>query len=321
MGSPYGPPPGWGPPPGPPPQGPPPGWNPPPPGPPPGWGPPPAGPPPWGPGGPPGKPPGGRGSGTAVAVVVGVVVVLVAVVVVLGVVALRDSRDDRTSQASSSSQTTPSTSPGGQTTSDAPTSGDDTCPSATPAPTTPAGWKTVAGKRGLAYDVPPTWTVDSCGTLVGWEKKCDDGPFGYCPIRTMSGASSLESPRCPNSSPAIAGLPGAADTTDITTAVRDEASLVRDIYTSDSGVVPTVRLGEPRRFTVSGRPAVQVVASVSGVETSPCQGATALHSMVATTVPGQSGTVLFVISLPQGVPGAVNPSDGDRMVDSLRAAR
>lgn len=316
MVSPYGPPPSWGPPPGPPPQGPPPGWNPPPPG----WGPPPAGPPPWGPGGPPGKPPGGRGSGTAVAVVVGVVVVLVAVVVVLGVVALRDSRHDRTSQAASSSQTTPSTSPT-QTTSDAPTSRDDTCPPATPAPTTPAGWKTVAGKRGLAYDVPPRWTVDSCGTLVGWEKKCDDGPFGYCPIRTMSGASSLESPRCPNSSLAIAGLPGAADTTDITTAVRDEASLVRDIYTSDSGVVPTVRLGEPRRFTVSGRPAVQIVASVSGVETSPCQGATALHSMVATTVPGQAGTVLFVISLPQGVPGAVNPSDGDRMVDSLRAAR
>lgn len=314
------PPPGWGPP----PQGPPPGWGPPPQGPPPGWGPPPQGPPPgWGP--PPqwdpGKPPGG-GSGKVIAIVVGVVVALVAVVVVLGVVVLRDTRSDDTTSAAASSSTSPSstTSPSASGSSTAGSAPVDTCPVARPGPSTPAGWKTVAGKRGLSYDVPPTWTVESCGTLVGWEKKCDDGPFGYCPIRTMSGASSLESPRCPKSSLAVAGLPGAADTTDIATAVRDEAALVRDIYTSDSGVVPTVRLTAPRQFTVDGRPAVQIVASVSGVEPSACQGTTALHSMVATTVPGRPGSVLFVISLNQGVPGATAPADGDRMVASLRRA-
>ncbi|GAA2055310.1 hypothetical protein [Williamsia deligens] len=250
---------------------------------------------------------------------VGVVLALVVVVVVLGVVVLRDSDDSSTTTAASSTTSAPSS-----TATDAPSSSadaEDTCPPATAASTTPAGWKTVAGKRGLAYDVPSTWTVASCSSLVGWEKKCDDGPFGYCPIRTMSGASSLESPRCPKSSLAVAGLPGAASTGDIDTALRDEAALVTDIYTSDSGTVPRVKLSEMRRFSVSGRPAVQMVAAVSGIEPSACQGTTALHSMVATTVPGQPGTVLFVISLPQGVPGAVVPSDGDRMVSTLRAAR
>ncbi|MGZ8178532.1 hypothetical protein ACXVUM_11435 [Williamsia sp. SKLECPSW1] len=318
---PQGPPPGWGPPPGPP-QGPPPGWGPPPQGPPPGWGP-----PPWGADGSGPPPSGGRGSGKAIAVIVGVVVALVAVVVVLGVVVLRNSGDDGSPIAAGASTSSEASTDNGPASSQPPSSqppssaGAAACPPATRSSTTPAGWKTVAGKRGLAYDVPPSWDVLSCSSLVGWERKCDDGPFGYCPIRTMSGAASLESARCPDSSLAVAGLPGAASTTNIDIAVRDESALVKDIYTSDSGQVPSVSLSPPRRFTVGGAPAVQVVAAVTGIEPSACQGTSALHSMVATTVPGQPGSVLFVISLPQGVPGAVAPADADRMVDSLRRAR
>jgi hypothetical protein len=242
------------------------------------------------------------------------------VVAVVGVVVSRSSSDDSTPSAAGSSSTgSPQGTGSSSDPSSAPSDPDDAaCPRATPSSSTPTGWKTVAGKRGLAYDVPPSWDVLSCGSLVGWEKKCPDGPFGYCPIRTMSGASQLESSQCPDSSLAVAGLPGASDTTDIEKAVRDESALVADIYTSDSGTRPTVKLTPPRRFSVGGRPAVQVAAIVSGIQPSACQGVTALHSMVATTVPGQPGSVLFVISLPQEVPGAVDPSDGDRMVASLR---
>ena len=43
-----------------------------------------------------------------------------------------------------------------------------------------------------------------------------------------------------------------------------------------------------------------------------------MHSMVATTVPGQKGSVMFVISLPQGAPGSVDPKVADQMVSTLR---
>lgn len=47
-----------------------------------------------------------------------------------------------------------------------------------------------------------------------------------------------------------------------------------------------------------------MIATVTGIKADACTGPSALHSMVATTVPGQDGTVLFVISLEQGIDGA-----------------
>lgn len=186
------------------------------------------------------------------------------------------------------------------------------------APNTPTGWQTVEAKRGLSYDVPGNWEVSSCGTLIGWEKKCPDGPFGYCPIRTMSGAASLDNPKCAKSSLAVSGVPGSSDISDINQSVNAEATKVADIYTSEDGQLPAVSLSSPKSLTVSGRPAVQVIATVTGIKADACTGPSALHSMVATTVPGQDGTVLFVISLEQGIDGAPDAGVIDRMVASLR---
>ncbi|MEP9394686.1 hypothetical protein ABLE94_20855 [Gordonia sp. VNK1] len=262
-----------------------------------------------GPGSSGGGPPGG--SGRALAIIIGVIVLVVTAIVGVGVVAahLFTGEGGEAAPAPSSSHTTSvalSTPP------------PPTCPGAVTTAATPSGWQPVAGKRGLSYDVPGNWQVLGCGTLVGWEKRCDDGPFGYCAIRTMGGAAELEVSRCPNNSAGLSGTPAASGTDDITTAVSDEAALVADIYTSDSGVVPTVTLSGPRPLTVSGAPAVQIVATVTGIETSACVGPSAIHSIVATTVPGQSGTVLFVISLPQGGPDAADPSLIDTMVGTLR---
>jgi hypothetical protein len=225
-----------------------------------------------------------------------------------------------TTAPTTTSRTTPTTTPVTPPPTSAATA---TCDrySAGPAPQTPEGWKQVVGPRGLAYDVPPEWEVNKCTSLVGWEKKCDGGPFGYCPIRSMSGSASLDNSTCLDQLRAVTGLPGAKNTSNINDAVNAEAALVKDIYTSDDGKhAPTVSLGSPRELTVNGRPAVQVVATVTDIQSDDCTGPAALHSMVATTVSGQEGSVLFVISLEQGYPGAPDPSLIDTMVGTLRRA-
>jgi hypothetical protein len=193
-----------------------------------------------------------------------------------------------------------------------------------PTPQTPPGWSTVVSPRGLAYDVPPGWTVEKCETLVGWEKRCPetpDSPFGTCPIRTMSGAATLANPVCPDGgSLALTGAPGAKSVNDINQAVQNESATVKDIYTSDSGVVPSVALSDPRTLTVAGAPAVEVIATVTGIAAEKCIAPKALHVMVATTVPGQPGTVLFVVSMAQDYTGAPDAGLIDQLVGSLRRA-
>ena len=102
--------------------------------------------------------------------------------------------------------------------------------------------------------------------------------------------------------------------------MQQEAQLVADIYTSKSGVVPQVSLSQPRPLTVAGAPAVEIVATVTGIETDDCTGARALHAMIATTVAGQPGSVLFVVSMEQDYPGAPDAGVIDQMVATLRPA-
>lgn len=192
---------------------------------------------------------------------------------------------------------------------------------ATAGPRTPAGWSTVLSPRDIAYDVPAEWIVNECTTLMGWEKPCPDGPFGFCPIRTMSGTAELPYIGCPKKVVAMTGVPGANNTEDINRAVRDEAALVADIYTSDSGVVPTVSLSPATPLDIGGKPAVKIVADVTGMEVDGCGSApSAKHIMVATKVPGQPGCVLFVLAMDQGVPGAADAALADQILGTLRIA-
>ncbi|MDO3239942.1 hypothetical protein P5W04_07420 [Mycobacteroides abscessus subsp. abscessus] len=184
-------------------------------------------------------------------------------------------------------------------------------------PQTPAGWSTVTTPRGLAYDVPADWTVEECSTIVGWEKPCADGPFGYCPVRVLKGAATMPSRACPKSSSAISGVTVVTDLTDVTESATLEAKFATKIFTSDKGAVPSVSLGAPRNLTVSGAPATQVVATVTGIQDN-CAGTSAVYSVVSTTVPGQPGTVNFIIDLEQGADGAADPGVVDQIVGTLR---
>ncbi|MGW4098458.1 hypothetical protein [Mycobacterium sp. NPDC004974] len=226
--------------------------------------------------------------------------------------------DEPTGTTTAPSSTTSSSSAAPAAPPAAPAACEGRVPTATPQ--TPAGWNPVASPRGLNYAVPGNWEVNACTDMVGWEKPCSDGPFGYCPIRTMSGSTSIPNEQCPKGSRGVTGVPGAKNTPDINEAVQGEAKLVADIYTSKNGVVPSVSLSPPRNFTVGGTPAVQIVATVTGIEGDNCTGTSALHSMVATTVPGQPGSVLFVVSLEQGYPGAPDPGLIDQLVGTLNRA-
>ncbi|GED96157.1 hypothetical protein [Gordonia crocea] len=192
---------------------------------------------------------------------------------------------------------------------------------ATPTAQTPPGWKTVVGTWGLTYDVPAEWTVSGCNRVVGWEYPCDDGPFGFCVARALDSSAVQRSreARCLGTQTTIVGFGGAARLPDIRDALDVEKRAVKRIYTSSSGgPPPLVEMGSERSITVAGRPAVQQVASVSGISPKRCIGPRALHSMIATRVPAQRNTVIFVISIGQGYDGAPEPSVIDRIVATLR---
>ncbi|WP_197373169.1 hypothetical protein [Mycolicibacterium baixiangningiae] len=166
--------------------------------------------------------------------------------------------------------------------------------------------------------MPPEWTVPACDATLGWETPCQDGAFGTCPIQLINGAAELENPVCKGNWRAVSGLDGPIRSDDINQVVQRRAALVADIYTSESGKTPTVSLSAPRQRTVAGAPAVQIVATVSGVEADECNSPSALHSIVATTVPNRDGAVVFVVALDQGYPGAPDPALLHQLIDSLQ---
>jgi hypothetical protein len=61
--------------------------------------------------------------------------------------------------------------------------------------------------------------------------------------------------------------------------------------------------------------------TVTGIEADDCTGPHALHAMVATTVPGQPGSVLFVVLMDQDYPEAPGAGLIDQLVGSLRPAQ
>lgn len=192
------------------------------------------------------------------------------------------------------------------------------CGPAIPGAQTPAGWKTVSSNVGLSYDVPPDWTVEACDVLLGWEEKCSSGPFGACPIQILRAGAQLESQTCPDNWTAVSGLDSMKNPGDLNRAVRDEARLVADIYTSSSGQVPQVSLTEPRGLILDGTPALQILATVTGIETNTCSTPSAVHSVVAIKVPEREGAVVFVVSLDQGYPGAPDADLIDELTATLR---
>lgn len=176
------------------------------------------------------------------------------------------------------------------------------------------GWHAAINRFGLAYAAPPDWTVAACGVRSGWAKPC---PAGQCVIRELGAVATVANPACPKQNLAMSGVTGSKNP-DIRAALDEETALVAPIYTNGQ-TVPSVELSPVREFTIGTRPAVQVVATITGIAADDCTGPNAFHSMVVTTVPNVQGSVVFLISLREGATASPKPDVINEMVQTLRS--
>ena len=181
-------------------------------------------------------------------------------------------------------------------------------------PNSQPGWHATIDSRGLAYAVPPDWTVAACGVRMGWVKPC---PEGQCIVREIGAVSTIPNPVCEKQNLAMAGVTQSKNP-DIGAALAEEATTVSTIYTQNVQV-PKVEFTPVRGFSIGTHPAVQMVATVTGMASDTCTGASALHSIVVTTVPNVEGSVVFLISLRQGATVTPKPDVIDKIVGTLRS--
>jgi hypothetical protein len=246
--------------------------------------------------------------------------VAVVVIVVLAAVVITQAKNDKATTATTAA-------PQSSITGSAPTSGAQqqpngvagqsmTCEGFTASvdPGSQPGWHATVDKRGLAYAAPPDWNVAACGVRMGWAKPC---PAGQCVIREIGAVSTIANPSCPKQNLAMAGI-GSSKNADIKAALEDEMKTVPLIY-SQNGQMPKVDYTAVREFNIGTHPAVQTVANVNGITPNSCTGSSALHSIVVTTVPNVAGSVVFLISLRQGVNATPKPEVIKKMVDALRS--
>ncbi|WP_374158959.1 hypothetical protein ACEWX3_06195 [Mycobacterium sp. G7A2] len=247
--------------------------------------------------------------------------IAVVIIVVLSVIVIAQfTSDDPTPPASAPTQSAPPVQPAPQPSVGAPgpsVAGTSmTCDGYTASvdETSQPGWHATINRFGLAYAAPPDWTVAECGVRTGWAKPC---PQGQCVVREIGAVSTVANPVCPKQNLAMAGVTGSANQ-DITAALDEEAQTVPLIY-SQGDVVPDVEFGPVREFLIGSSPAVQRVATVTGIAADECNGSRAFHSMVVTTVPGVEGSVVFLISLREGATASPKPGVIDEMVRTLRS--
>jgi hypothetical protein len=253
--------------------------------------------------------------GISLAIAVVIILVLSAVVISQ----LRDHKSDTSTSASSSQSSATQSAP--QPSSDQPQPSANASPSMTcegftanvDANSQP-GWHATINHYGLAYALPPDWTVAACGVRIGWAKPC---PQGQCVIREIGAASTVANPACPKQNLAMAGVTG-SNNPDIKAALDEEMKTVPLIY-SQNGQEPTVQYTPVREFNIGTHPAVQTVATVNDIPTDSCTGSSALHSIVVTTVPNVEGSVVFVISLRQGATATPKPDVINKIVATLQS--
>ena len=264
----------------------------------------------------PGKPRGANWLWIALVIAAVIIVVLSAVVITQ----MRKNKSDTTTSATSSSQSsTVQALPQPSVTQPQPT--DNASPSMTCEGYTAnvdegsqPGWHATVNHLGLAYAAPPDWSIAACGVRMGWAKPC---PEGQCVIREIGAVSTVANPACPKQNLAMAGV-SQSNNPDIKAALDEESKTVPIIYTQN-GKVPDVTFTEVNEFMIGNHAAVQMVATINNMAPDQCNGTSALHSMVVTTVPNVQGSVAFLISLRQGVSATPKPDVINQMVKTLRS--
>jgi hypothetical protein len=181
-------------------------------------------------------------------------------------------------------------------------------------PSSHPGWHATINHFGLGYAVPPDWNVGACNVRIGWVQPC---PEGRCVIREVAAVATVANPACPKQNLAIAGVMGSKNP-DIRAALDEESKTVPTMYTRN-GQPPNVDFTPVHEFAIGTRPAVQMIGTVTGMMPDNCNGSSALHSIVVTTVPNVEGSVVFVLSLSQGATATPKPDVIDKIVATLHS--
>jgi hypothetical protein len=187
-----------------------------------------------------------------------------------------------------------------------------------------AGWQPVSSiADGLTFDVPPDWTVEAPGAIVGFEAA--NGR-----LLAMHGVSQFESNFCPTldvSARAQAGF---------TTIDADEATSVADAaaqtviswsqaaYGSPDGVTPpavTVSEAKTVRVLAGAVDAEEVTATVRPADPNDCSPPSVSITAVALPLsvdPSASAYHVHLLLADQQVTGAVTPDVAARIVTTIR---
>lgn len=134
------------------------------------------------------------------------------------------------------------------------------------APTLEDSQEVVLDRRPLVYNVPQDWTVQSPSRISGYEEEDEDAPFGYSPVVSMSGVSTLPDPDDEDCLVAQAGS-SAVEEPDMDTDMIAQGTAIawaEAAYGKD-GEDPEVDLGFTEPFEANGLEGDQVVANVTPV--------------------------------------------------------
>jgi hypothetical protein len=191
-------------------------------------------------------------------------------------------------------------------------------PSAAPRVDAPvAGWNVVrAPKRAAAYDVPPTWTVRTESTVIGF-RDAQGNPVA------SSGAATYGEDRCGEFSNLAIAVVRHDEGTDLAAAARVNAELWAGAAYLDAANTPPALSTEPPETitTAAGQQAVVVEVTATPATPNPTCGTTtgAVYAVAAGGYAGELGpTAVLVVVADVDAPGAAPESDIRRMLSSLR---
>lgn len=259
----------------------------------------------------------GRAAALKIALFVTIPVVLIVAVVLLAVIGVRSLGSQAKKHVASGATDPPSPSaPAATTNPPTPT------PSPTKAPTKPkvAGWwPVVHAKRGIAYDVPHDWEVETPTTIVGFE---DVGKNRE--TLTMSGAAEYASGYCTNDDSgvwrAVSGVAAAPKSGSLPAITKAAAESWGGVYDDpDSGVHAVADAGPAKPLRIKGAKAYHSRVKVTATGGDACAAHAALVDVVAVRGPHSNG--IFVLAADQGDKPDEDRGTLNKIVKSVRVYR
>lgn len=259
----------------------------------------------------------GRAAALKIALFVTIPVVVIIAMILLAVIGIRSLESSVKKHVASGLTDPPSPSaPAATTNPPTPT------PSPTTAPAKPkvAGWwPVVHAKRGIAYDVPHDWEVESADTIVGFE---DVGK--HKETLAMSGAAEYAAGYCTNDDSgvwrAVSGVAAAPKSGSLPAITKAAAESWGGVYDEpESGIHAVADAGAVRPLRVKGAEAYHSRVTVTATGGDACAAHAALVDVLAVRGPHSNG--IFVLAADQGAKADEDRATLNKIVKSVRVYR